>query len=250
MRGTMSALPQPLQHDVKTEPLMKLAMLAIQVATTAATDLAVALSSGDRDLYRAIRECEAQLDTLDREVDECAAEAVAGADARQARELLACIKLVTDLERIGDLISSFASRAEAVWMRLESPDTADLIRMATVVETMLRSTAESILRRDLQLALKIIRADAEIDRLRNLIFFRHVEHHDGLARESVHVLLMAQALERAGDHAKNLGEEVCHLLSGHTLRHLARTQDQGLEQMFLRWLRQQAPGNGPLPSEE
>ncbi|MGI9104118.1 MAG: phosphate signaling complex PhoU family protein [Terriglobales bacterium] len=223
---------------------MKLAMLAIQVATTAASDLSTALGTGSKESYRAIRECEAQLDALDREVDERAAEAVAGTDSKQAREILACMKLVTDLERIGDLISSFSSRAEAVWMRLEAPDVADLIRMATVLETMLRSTIESIARRDLQLALKIIRADSEIDRLRNLIFFRHVEDRDGLARESVHVLLMAQALERAGDHAKNLGEEICHLLSGHTLRHVARTTDLDFEQMFLRWLREQGSVTG------
>ncbi len=223
---------------------MKLAMLALQLATTAASDLAAALSSGRKDLYGSIRDCEAQLDALDREVDERAAESVAGADTRQAREVLACMKLVTDLERIGDLISSFASRAEAVWARLETPDLNDLIRMATVLETMLRRSAESLLRRDLQLALQLIRADAEIDRLRNLIFFRHIEGRDGLARESVHVLLMAQALERAGDHAKNLGEEVCHLLSGHTLRHLARVHDQAFEQMFLRWLKQQRAAGG------
>jgi phosphate uptake regulator len=49
---------------------------------------------------------------------------------------------------------------------------------------------------------------------------------------------MTQSLERAGDHAKNLAEEVCHLVSGHTVRHVMMTYDKPIEQMFLDWLRQ------------
>jgi phosphate uptake regulator len=44
---------------------------------------------------------------------------------------------------------------------------------------------------------------------------------------------MTQSLERAGDHAKNLAEEVCHLVSGHSVRHVLRTYDKPMEQMFI-----------------
>ena len=240
----MSALVRPLDDEPAPAALMKLTMLAIEIATTAAGEAATALSCGAAERFRSVRDCEAQLDSLDREVDEHVAEAVAGLSVKEAREVLACSKLVTDLERIGDLVSSFASRAEAVLKRFEGPDIEDLIRMATGLEAMLKGTTEALAERDLPAALKVIRTDSEIDRLRNLIFFRHVEDRDGLARESVHVLLMAQALERAGDHAKNLGEEVCHLLSGHSLRHVKRSHDQPLEQMFLRWLREHDPSKG------
>jgi hypothetical protein len=49
---------------------------------------------------------------------------------------------------------------------------------------------------------------------------------------------MAQALERAGDHAKNLGEEVCHYVSGRTVRHLSRSHDKPYEQLFIDWIRE------------
>jgi len=52
-------------------------------------------------------------------------------------------------------------------------------------------------------------------------------------QESFHVLFMTQALERAGDHAKNLAEEVCHLVSGHSVRHVLRAYDKPVEQMFI-----------------
>ena len=77
-------------------------------------------------------------------------------------------------------------------------------------------------------------SDAELDRLRNLIFLRHLENPDGAPRqESFHVLFMTQSLERAGDHAKNLAEEVCHLVSGHSVRHVLRAYDRPVEQMFI-----------------
>jgi phosphate uptake regulator len=49
-------------------------------------------------------------------------------------------------------------------------------------------------------------------------------------------LALAQVLERAGDHAKNLAEEVCHMVSGHTVRHPARRNSVCLEQMYLEHL--------------
>ena len=47
------------------------------------------------------------------------------------------------------------------------------------------------------------------------------------------MLFMTQSLERAGDHAKNLVEEVCHLVSGHSVRHVPRAYDKPVEQMFI-----------------
>jgi len=83
-------------------------------------------------------------------------------------------------------------------------------------------------------ALAVLRSDAELDRLRNLLFLRHLENHEGTPRqESFHVLFMTQSLERAGDHAKNLAEEICHLVSGHSVRHVLRSYDMPVEQMFI-----------------
>jgi phosphate uptake regulator len=50
---------------------------------------------------------------------------------------------------------------------------------------------------------------------------------------------MAQAVERAADHVKNTAEEVCHLVSGHTVRHLMRARDKSSEQLYLEHLRRQ-----------
>ena len=54
---------------------------------------------------------------------------------------------------------------------------------------------------------------------------------------SLQVIFMTQSLERAGDHAKNLAEEVCHLVSGHPARHVLIAYDKPIEQMFIEHLR-------------
>ena len=111
--------------------------------------------------------------------------------------------------------------------------------MASILEQMIENSRTAFMERDINRAIKVMKSDNEIDRLRNLIFIRHVEGNDGVPTNqgSIQVLFMAQALERAGDHAKNLGEEVCHYVSGRTVRHLARSQDKPYEQLFIDWIR-------------
>ena len=59
------------------------------------------------------------------------------------------------------------------------------------------------------------------------------------------MLFMAQGLERAGDHAKNIAEEVCHLVSGRTVRHVLRSYDMPDEKLFIEHLRAQHGKNKP-----
>jgi phosphate transport system protein len=92
--------------------------------------------------------------------------------------------------------------------------------------------------RDVSKAIEVLRADAEMDRLRNLIFLRHIENPENLVRQaSLQVIFMTQSLERAGDHANNLAEEVCHFVSGRTVRHVSIAYDKPVEQMFIDYLR-------------
>jgi phosphate transport system protein len=99
---------------------------------------------------------------------------------------------------------------------------------------MLADVEVSFRTRSLDKAVNVLRADTEIDRLRNVITFRHLEPSEGLRRlDSFHLLFMAQEIERAGDHVKNMAEEVCHLVSGRTVRHVLRSYDRPVEQLFL-----------------
>jgi len=234
----MPAEPVPDGPGAEHARLVGLTLRACQVARLAASNAADALGLNAPALHAAVDDCERELDSLDRELDQRVCAALADTSEAQRRELLACMKCMTDLERIGDLISTFSSGVRILGRKIENADVQDLIRMATVLEKMLADGYQAFSTRDLNRAIAVLRADSEMDRLRNLIFIRHVENPAGEPRvESIQVMLMAQSLERAGDHAKNLAEEVCHFVSGRTLRHVLRSNDKSYEQMFLAWLR-------------
>jgi len=218
--------------------LIRRTVEACQLAREAAAIAAEGIATGSMSRLNAIRKCEKDLDAIDAEIDSGVTTAIAQVSEEDARQLLACMKLMIGLERIGDLLLSFASSAQAAAGRLDSGDARDLTQMATLLEKMLADVGNSFSDRDVKKAVDVLRADAEMDRLRNLIFLRHIENPENIARQaSLQVIFMTQSLERAGDHAKNIAEEVCHFVSGRSVRHLLMSYDKPFEQMFIDWLR-------------
>jgi phosphate transport system protein len=218
--------------------LVRLTVQACKLAQEAAGAAAEGIATGSTALLSSLRQREKELDKLDMEIDDGVTEAITQVSAQESRELLACMKFMIGLERIGDLLLSFANSAHAAGARLDPQDVRELTQMATVLEKMLTDVGDSFSNRDVKKAIDVLRADAEMDRLRNLIFLRHIENPENIARQaSLQVIFMTQSLERAGDHAKNLAEEVCHFVSGHTVRHVLMAYDKPIEQMFIDWLR-------------
>jgi phosphate transport system protein len=218
--------------------LVRLTVQACQVAREAAGAAAEGIATGSPALLNSLRQREKELDKLDMEIDDGVTNAITQVSAPEARELLACMKFMIGLERIGDLLLSFANSAQAAGGRLDPQDVRDLIQMASVLEKMLTDVGDSFSTRNVKKAIDVLRADAEMDRLRNLVFLRHIENPENIARQgSLQVIFMTQSLERAGDHAKNLAEEVCHFVSGHTVRHVLMAYDKPIEQLFIDWLR-------------
>ena len=218
--------------------LVRLTVQACRVAKEAAAAAAEGIATGSPALFTSIRQREKELDKIDMEIDDGVTEAITQVSASEARELLACMKFMIGLERIGDLLLSFANSANAAGGRVDPQDVRELTQMATLLEKMLTDVGDSFSTRDVKKAIEVLRADAEMDRLRNLIFLRHIENPENLAHQaSLQVIFMTQSLERAGDHAKNLAEEVCHFVSGRTVRHVLMAYDKPIEQMFIEWLR-------------
>ena len=233
--STAIRTPTPEPHQ---DRLIRRTVEACELAREAAAIAAEGIATGSLSRLDGIRQCEKELDAIDAEIDSGVTSAIAQVSEDDARQLLACMKLMIGLERIGDLLLSFTSSAQAAASRLDSEDTRDLTQMATVLEKMLSDVGKSFSERDVKKAVDVLRADAEMDRLRNLIFLRHIENPENIARQaSLQVIFMTQSLERAGDHAKNLAEEVCHFVSGRSVRHLLMSYDKPFEQMFIDWLR-------------
>ncbi len=234
----MSTPDQPPSPGYAAE-LLQMTLVACELARQSAAATADALVGRSSSALAQIADCERKLDLIDREIDERVAYAVTRVEPEVVPDLLVCMKFVIDLERIGDLLCSAASRIQALDATADMADLRDLIEMATVLEGMLRDAHAGLASRNVDLALGLVSADAEIDRRRNLLFFRILDGASSASRSAVHLLFLANALERAGDHAVNLGEEICHMATGHTIRHVRRENDKSQEQRYIERLRQQ-----------
>src|SRR5580704_6912119 len=197
--ATKSPTPEPAHNYI-----VRRTVEACHMAKEAAGAAAEGIATGSTALLNSLRQRERELDTLDMEIDSGVTTAITEVGPAEARELLACMKFMIGLERIGDLLLSFANSAQAAAGRIDSEDTRDLTRMATILEKMLTDVGAGFSARDVGKAVEVLRADSEMDRLRNLIFLRHIENPENIARQaSLQCIFMTQSIERAGDHAKN-----------------------------------------------
>ncbi len=146
--------------------------------------------------------------------------------AGDLRLLVMCLKINTDLERMGDLAVSIAARAidlSKTRPRLGQP-LVDTPRMASMVEDMLHRSLDAFVRRDAALAQSVLPADDEVDRIRDGVYDELValmKSEPALVQDAVHLMFVARALERIADHATNISEDVIFLVRGIDVRHHA-----------------------------
>src|SRR5215831_10107646 len=168
-----AVVEQPASVSSDLVEITRQACLLAKEAVSHALD---GLINGSSAALQAVRRCEEKLDDLDRELDERLASTITQVAPAQARELLACMKLMLDLERVGDLVASFAERSAIVRNRIDMDDVEQLTRMGCLLENMISTMVRAFAARDVEQAIRVLRTDSDVDRLRNLIVVRHTEN--------------------------------------------------------------------------
>src|SRR6185369_16276030 len=130
--------------------LVKRTIEACRVAQEAAATAAEGVATASCSLLGTLREREKVLDSLDMEIDAGVTQIITQVTELEARELLACMKFMISLERIGDLLLSFSGSAQSVCARLDPQDIRDLTHMATVLEKMLSDAGTAFSTRDVK----------------------------------------------------------------------------------------------------
>jgi len=200
--------------------LNRLALRACLIARDAAFNVRDLLTQSSRMAFLAIKDCEKELDVIERQVDDGLPAAITRVNETRARQLLASLKSATDLERIGDLVMSVAMRVQARTAKIPASDVRQLVEMSVVLCDMLEMIHKGFSTLDLDAARKVLQMDKEIDRICHALFQEHLAENVPQGDTSgFEILLMAQALERAGDHTMNLAEELYNLIEGRSLRH-------------------------------
>src|SRR5580698_11079147 len=197
--------PRPAKAELKLggpDDLARLALKACLIARDAAFNVRDLVTNNSRMAFLAIKDCEKELDLIERQIDERLPEAITRVNEARARQLLSSLKSTTDLERIGDLVMSVAMRAQARTSKMAAADVRQLVEMSSVLRDMLDLIHRGFSTLDLECARNVLQMDKEIDRVCHAMFQKHLtESHDDAT--NFDVLLMAQALERAGDHTTN-----------------------------------------------
>ena len=185
-----------------------------------------ALLNSNLDLADAVIAKDLQVNAMEVEIDESCAHIIARRQptAGDLRMVMTVIKTITDLERIGDEAEKIARMSKLIYQssRLSTPRFTEIKMMSGIVLEMLRKSLDAFARLDLGTAVQVPRQDVQVDDafvscMRHLITFMMEDPRT--ISTSLDVLFAAKAIERIGDHAKNMSEYVVYMVKGKDVRH-------------------------------
>ncbi len=144
--------------------------------------------------------------------------------AADLRAIVSAVKINTDLERVGDLAVNIAEAARRYASHAPVKKFIDIPRMATIAQSMLRDALDAFVRRDLELAQKVLNEDDKLDALKTQIFrelLTYMLQDPATIEPALDLILVSRHLERIGDHATNVAEDVIFIVSARDVRHHA-----------------------------
>ncbi|MBS1962526.1 MAG: phosphate signaling complex protein PhoU [Bdellovibrionales bacterium] len=182
------------------------------------------LVEGKQDGFTRVHEFEKTINQLHKEVDEDCLNLLATQSpmARDLRTILAVVKINTDLERMGDQAVNIALNAVEYLRAPPIKPLIDIPRMADISRVMAREALDAFVRTDLPLAEKVLERDDEVDNLKNQIFRELITYmisDPKKIEQAISLILIARNLERVGDHATNIAEDVIFIGTGKDVRH-------------------------------
>lgn len=193
------------------------------LAEKAFADAVAALVSQDLALAKATIENDERLDKLHQEVEEKLIELIARRQpmGQDLREITAATRIANDLERVGDLAKNVAKRVVAIDGDLQSKKLAiGVEHMTELALSQLKRVLDSYTRKDAETARRVQEADAEVDAIYTSLFrelLTYMMEDPRVITQCVHLLFCAKNIERIGDHATNIAENVYYMVTGERL---------------------------------
>ncbi|HWU35737.1 MAG TPA: phosphate signaling complex protein PhoU [Methylovorus sp.] len=185
-----------------------------------------ALVNANASLAESVIANDHRVNGLEVQVDEDCSHIIARRQpaAGDLRMIMMMVKTITDLERIGDEATKIARVAQKIYEsdRMYTPRFAEIKTMVGLVREMLRTSLDAFARLDVSKTVDVARQDEQVDEqfraaMRQLITFM-LEDPRTISM-SLEVLFVAKAVERIGDHAKNIAEYVVYMVKGKDVRH-------------------------------
>lgn len=144
--------------------------------------------------------------------------------ASDLRVIVAALKINADLERVGDMAVNIAEAALRYLQHQPVKPLLDLPRMADIAQAMLRDALDAFVRRDTALAQSVLDRDDTLDSLKDQIFrelLTYMLQSPSVIEGALELILISRHLERIGDHATNIAEDIIFVVSARDVRHAA-----------------------------
>ena len=220
------------QFNQELENLRRDVMKMGGMAEEMVVDAMAALLEGDVDRARSVIAADDQVNLMEKEIDEQAMEILARRQptASDLRLVMAIVKTVNDLERVGDEAEKIAKISiEMAGLDRPRNNYYELETMAEHVRSMLRDALDGFARMVPEVAVTLFRADEKVDDEYEAIlrqYYTYLAEEPRQIKRIINAIWIARALERIGDHAKNIGEYVFYLVEGQDVRHIPADQKE------------------------
>jgi len=213
---------RPFEEDFKSLNDTLLSMGSL-VAHSVQRSVLSLVEKNEDYAHQVIRD-ESRVDQMEIKIDDMVTSLIVREQpvARDMRLVVAAIKITTDLERMGDLAVHIAERALSLMVLPPLPATINFGDLANLVESMVLGSLDSFVKRDPETARGIVTADDAVDKARNEIQHRLIELMQtdaATVSRALEYIIVARKLERIGDHATNIAEDVIFLTQGIDVRH-------------------------------
>jgi phosphate transport system protein len=212
--------------ELELEELKQRLLWMAGLAEKAVHEAVQALFEKKEDLARKVLEEETAINDMQLEIDDRVLRLLALQQpmAVDLRFILSASRINNDLERIGDQAVNIAQAALRILRHPQVKPYVDLPRMSALAEGMVRDSLNALVQRDAELARSVLVRDDEVDRLRDQIFrelLSYMMENSAVIFSAFELILVAKNLERIGDHATNIAEDVIYMVAGRDIRHLA-----------------------------
>ncbi len=211
-----------LERDL--ESLERELLLLSSMAEEMIDKACVALIRKEMDLATEVIQCDSKIDEREVRIEDDCLKILAlhHPVATDLRRTAAILKINNDLERIADLAVNIAERAERLILYTNFKVPQVFGEMATVARSMVRKAIDSFVKLDANLARDVCRRDDELDRMHGEFIntlCRLVEQQPETVETAFNLFSASRQLERIGDHATNICEDVIYLVEGEIARH-------------------------------
>ncbi len=183
-----------------------------------------AYTTRDLNLCELVFRSEPAINRLEREIDQMALDLLAMEQpmAIDLRFILSVIRINADLERVGDQAVNIAVRVREMGAFANIDLPVDIPRLASLASAMVRKALQAFIEADADLARSVLTLDDQVDEMNDAAFYslsNLIKENADLTPQSLNALIIARNLERVGDHATNIAEDVIFWVRGFDVRH-------------------------------